>query len=399
MMKITLGDLYSLKNHPYSGEFTNIKISGLASMTPPILVVSEILNIPKQHDTETGKVKSGQVKCIFYSHKSHHFEDIWISINDIKPLAQKKAEESAGEQVNHEIPTADFLLEKYSNPGAIAEIRKEFLNAQVILKSCDLELGKLKTTFSQTENKPTDKVTAHLDFLPPVLTVTDVKTNEEKHSYNPKSGNLRKIFSTYLLKCKWFNPMSGSFSECLLPIDAVKKIIPVDIISMKEAIKEKQIFRHDLHKDILVESNISISHTYIQPLEILFNHYSYQIRYYDIFRNRYSKMDVSAVVFEQKEKLKIDDLILEKFPEYKKELENYTTIKDFSYEKNQFYRITYRDLHGTITKRIIYLKEFVPNKILIADCFLRNGEERHFRLDENALLKLEVLNQNLFIYK
>ncbi len=396
-MKITLGDLYSLKNHPYSGEFTNIKISGLASMTPPILVVSEILNIPKQHDTETGKVKSGQVKCIFYSHKSHQFEDVWISINDIKPLAQKKVEESAGEQVNHEIPTADFLLGKYSNPGAIEEIRKEFLNAQVILKSCDLELGKLKTTFSQTENKPADKVTAHLDFLPPVLTVIDVKINEEKHSYNPKSGNLRKLFSTYLLKCKWFNPISGSFSEYLLPLDAVKKIIPVDITQMKEAIKEKQIFRHDLNKDILVESKKSISHTYIQPLEIIFNHYVHQIRYYDIFRNRYSKIDVSAVVFEQRERLKRDDLILEKFPEYKKEIEDYSKLRDIPFKINQFYRITYRDLHGTITKRIIYLKEFVPNKILIADCFLRNGEERHFRLDENALLKLEVLNQNFFI--
>jgi len=397
MLKIRLGDLYSLKNHPYSGELTKVKISGLASMTPPILVVSEILNIPKQHDTETGKIKSGQVRCIFYSHKSHQFENIWISINDVKPLVQNNLEESPGELGIHEISTADFLLEKYSNPGTIEEVRKEFINEQVILKSCDLELGKFKTTYSQTGNKPTEKVTAHLDFLPPVLTVIDLKLNEEKHSYNPKSGNLKKIFSTYLLKCKWYNPISGSFSEGFLPLDAVKKIASVNINPMREAIKEKQIFRYDLNKDILVESKKSLSHIYIQPLEIIFNHYLYQIRYYDIFRDRYSKVDVSAVVFEQNEILKIDDLIIEKFPEYKKELEEYTKINDIPFKINEYYRINYRDLHGNITKRIIYLKEFVPNKILIADCFLRNGEERHFRIDESALLKVEALNQAFFI--
>lgn len=401
MMTIRLGDLYSLKNHPYKEDQRNIKIAGLASMTPPILVVSEILNSPKQHDVETGIIKPKQVKCIFYSHKSHNFENSWFSVNDIKLIGENNTNAERGEQYNDEIVTKNTVLSKYSNPSIIEEIKKEFLNNQVILKSCDLELGKLKITYSQTEYKSSDKVTAHLNFLPPVLTVIDVKVNDDKISYNPKSGNFKKIFSTYLLKCKWYNPNTDSFSEDYIPIDAIQKIEAPDLNLVATAIINNNIFRHDLRKnekkiDIFKESSNTLSHIYLQPLEIIFNHYKYQIRYYDIFRDRYSKMDLSALIIDE-DKMTMDDLILEKIPEYKKELEDYTKIKDFPFKINQYYRINYRDLSGNITKRIIYLKEYFPNKVLIADCLLRNGEERHFRLDENAILKLEVLNQAFFI--
>ncbi|WP_454046489.1 hypothetical protein [Chryseobacterium sp. Marseille-Q8038] len=57
MKRIKLGDLYSLRNHPYGNGLTNVKISALAPMTPPILVVSEILNSPKEYDPETGREK------------------------------------------------------------------------------------------------------------------------------------------------------------------------------------------------------------------------------------------------------------------------------------------------------------------------------------------------------
>lgn len=395
-MNIRLGDLYSLKNHPYSIDLNNIKIAGLATMTPPILVVTEILNSPKQYDIETGLIKSGQVKCIYYCHKNHKFENLWLSMSDIKLIDEDKTTGiNRDEKVNEEIVTKNVTLNKFENPSIIEEIKKNYLNKQVILKSCDLELGKLKTTFSQTEYKSSDKITAHLDFLPPVLTVIDVKLNEEKKSFNSKSGNLKKISSVYLLKCKWYNPLSGSFSEEFIPIETVQEITNFDLNSIKEAISKKNIFRYDLSKDILVESQKSLKHIYIQPLEIIFNHYKYEVRYYDVFRDKYAKIDLSNFVLGD-DLLTMDDFIIEKVPEYKKDLEDYTKIKDYIFEKNNFYRIIYRDLQGNTTKRIIYVKEFIKNKVVIADCILRKGEERHFRIDDSAILKLEILNQAFF---
>lgn len=396
-MNIRLGDLYSLKNHPYSIDSNKIKIAGLATMTPPIMVISEILNSPKQHDIETGLIKSGQVRCMYYCHKNHKFENLWFSMSDIKLIDEDNTKGTdRDDQINEEIVTKNVVLNKFENPSIIEEIKNKFLNKQVILKSCDLELGKLKTTFSQTEYKSSDKITAHLDFLPPVLTVIDVKLNDEKKSFNPKSGNLKKIYSVYLLKCKWYNPLSGSFSEDFIPIETVQEIQIIDLNPIKEAINKKYIYRYDLSKDILVESQKSLKHIYVQPLEIIFNHYKYEVRCYDIFRDKYAKIDLYNFVLGE-DFLTIDDFIMEKIPEYIKDLEDYTKVQDYIFEKNNFYRIIYRDLQGNTTKRIIYVKEFIQNKVVIADCLLRKGEERHFRIDDSAILKLEVLNQNFFI--
>lgn len=395
-MNTRLGDLYSLKNHPYDNNLNKIKIAGLASMTPPIVVVSEILNSPKQYDTDTGIIKSGQVRCIFYSHKNHKFENLWFNTKDLKLIEKNDNEVNREDKVNDEIVTKDIVLNRFDNPSILKDIKNEFLNKQVILNSCDLELGKLKTTFSQTEYKSSDKITAHLDFLPPVLTVIDVKLNDEKIGFNPKSGNLKKITSVYLLKCKWYNSLSGAFSEDFIPINTVQILPDVDLNPIKEAISNKNIFRYDIEKDILKESTKSLKHIYVLPLEIIFNHYKYEVRYYDIFRDRFSKMKIDDVMWDE-DKMIVDDLILDKIPEYKKDLEEFSKIKDFVFEKSKFYRIIYRDLQGNTTKRIIYVKEFIKDKVVIADCLLRNGEERHFRIDENAILKLEVLNQDFFI--
>lgn len=392
-MNIRLGDIYSLKNHPYTAELNNIKIAGLATMTPPILVVSEILNTPKQHDTETGLVKSGQVKCIFYSHKTHKFENLWFNMTDIKLIEENKTVENRDDKINEEIVTKNVILNKFAKATIIEEVKKLFLNKQVLLKSCDLELGKLKSTFSQSEYKPSDKITAHLDFLPPVMTVIDVKVNDEKVLFNPKSGNQKKIISFYLLKCKWYNSSTSSFSEDFIPVEAVQKVKIDDIKTIEIAIKNKNIFRYDLTKNdkIMVnESGKALTHVYIQPLELIFNHYKYQLKYYDIFRDQYSKMDLSNIILGE-DNMTIQDLIIGKIPEYSKDLEDYSKVKDYIFKTDIFYRIIYRDLQGNTTKRIIYVKEFIQNKVIIADCLLRKGEERHFRIDDSAILKLEIL--------
>lgn len=374
MSKIRLGDLYSLNNHPYELGLKDVKIAALANMTPPIFVVSEILNSSKEFDSETGKEKFKQIKCIFYSHKSHKFESLWLNIKHVKPITKT-------ENVK---------------PISIEDIKKTFLNNQVILKSCDYELGKLKTTFVKTDYKSSQKVNSHLDFLPPVLTVIDVKKNDEKVGYNPKSGNLRKITSEILLKCKWYNPLSGGFSEDFIPLETVemiKSVINLEMIS--NLISNKTFFRNVFTNHIELESGINLQHSYIQPIELIFNHYKYKLKYFDFFKTKYDEMDLSEINFDD-DIVGLNDLIIDKIPEYKTNLQEFTTISDFVFKKNKYYRITYKDQQDRITRRVIFVKEFVAKKVIIADCLLRDGEERHFRLKEGSMLKIEILESKYF---
>ena len=325
MSYIKIGDIFSLKNHPYTTENTQIKISALAQMTPPLLVVTEILNSSNEYDTETGEKKSKQVKCIFYSHKTHKFETYWFNPDQLKAI--KKKYEINGDSINlheksGEVNTKDEIdlnnlgIEAPKNES-LFKLKKHYLNRQVILKSCDYELGKQKSTFEEKENKSSQKISAHLDFLPPVLTVIDVKKNEDKIAYNPKTGNQKKISSFFLLKCKWYNPSSGGFSEDFLPIEAVE-IIPdvLSIDNVKTLIADKSLFRLDLEKPIELEGGNKIYHTYIQATDLVFNHYKYKLKYFDLFKNKYSETDLSEVDFKRNQ-ISFDDFILEKVPEYK----------------------------------------------------------------------------------
>ena len=403
MSYIKIGDIFSLKNHPYTTENTQIKISALAQMTPPLLVVTEILNSSNEYDTETGEKKSKQVKCIFYSHKTHKFETYWFNPDQLKAI--KKKYEINGDSINlheksGEVNTKDEIdlnnlgIEAPKNES-LFKLKKHYLNRQVILKSCDYELGKQKSTFEEKENKSSQKISAHLDFLTPVLTVIDVKKNEDKIAYNPKTGNQKKISSFFLLKCKWYNPSSGGFSEDFLPIEAVE-IIPdvLSIDNVKTLIADKSLFRLDLEKPIELEGGNKIYHTYIQATDLVFNHYKYKLKYFDFFKNKYSETDLSEVDFKRNQ-ISFDDFILEKVPEYKNDKQDFTSVKDYEFEIDKFYRITYNDVMGRVTRRVIFIKEYIKEKIVIADCLLRNGEERHFRI-KDGILKIEALNSVFF---
>jgi len=403
MTKIKIGDLVSLKNHPYDIGFSDVKISALAHMTPPILVVSEINNSSKEFDTETGEEKNKQVKCIFYSHKSYRFESYWFNINFIKLIYSFDEEENIIEEKNTEIKTSNIenlnsVGIKYPKSTLISDLRNKFLNKEVILRSCDHELGKLKTTFSKTDNKSSQKLNSHLDFLPPVLTVIDVKINDEKISYNPKSGNQKKIFSNFLLKCKWYNSLGGNFSEEFIPIETillVEKTNAVELLS--ELILTKMYFRHPFENHIVLENGLILEHSYIQPCELIFNHYKYKLKYFDFFKTRFFEIDLSEIgLNEDTEGFELSDFITQKIPFYDNLEEEFISSKDYEFEKDNYYRITYRDQLERITKRVIFVKEFIAKQILIADCLLRDGEERHFRLKEESMLKIEKLDSSFF---
>jgi hypothetical protein len=410
MTKIRIGDLVSLKNHPFGLDSDNVKISAFAAMTPPILVVSEIMNSTVEFDGGTGDEKPKQVKCIFYSHKSHKFENYWFNVKQLKIISEFNFGDNEDKEKNDVVSktskkgefdaTSDSNLSdigiEYPKSKILGELKKDFLNKQVILKSCDHELGKIKTTFSQVDNKLSQKVNSHLDFLPPVLTVIDVKLNDEKISFNTKSGNQKKIISYFLLKCKWYNPSSGAFSEDFIPIETVLIIPAIKSLELiSELILNKLFLKQKFQNHIVLESGIVFDHSYIQPIELIFNHYYYKLRYYDFFKNKFNEIELLKIDLDG-ETVELSDFITEKIPEYKTQLQDFSNVKDYVFDVGSYYRITYKDLQDKITRRVILVKEFIKGKVIIADCLLRDGEERHFRLTDGSILKVEVLDSAFF---
>lgn len=393
-----IGTLCSLMNHPYSLENTNVKISALAQTTPPIMVVVELLNPDNKFDTESGEAKQQQVRCVFYSHKTNKYEYFWFNTNQLKLILNP--------QVEHQLKKDDLsenenilseLGVKYLKNSSIDEIKKAFLLKQVILKSCDLELGKKKTTFEEEGSKAKSKVNAHLDFLPPVMTVIDVKLSDEKIKYDSKSGAQKKITSNFLLKCKWFNPNSTTFSEDFLPLESLNIILlQTDIIKqINDCIHNNKLIEFAYTSPLKLASNdLELKHTFIQPLELIFNHYQYKLKYYDLFKSKYSEEEISNITIGKT--IDSENIISNKTPRYDILKQDFVKTDDFEFTVEEFYRITYKDAHDRITKRIIYVNDFAKNKVIIADCLFRNGEERHFIPKQNNVLKIEELDQSIF---
>jgi hypothetical protein len=84
MSKFSLGDIVALNSHPYDQFLTSVIISGEPQLLSPLMVIIEVLNDTRnQYDEKTGeeisKTGNSQCKCIWFSNKSHQFEETWVS--------------------------------------------------------------------------------------------------------------------------------------------------------------------------------------------------------------------------------------------------------------------------------------------------------------------------------
>lgn len=403
MSNFIIGSLCSIKNHPFTVNNTDITISALAQMTPPVMVITEILNPDYKFDTDSRDENKMQLRCIFYSHKTGKYESFWFNSNQLKLIFQENTQ--LDDRVM--IENVDFsendkeLLQsgiKHLKGSNIKLIKNLFLQKQVVLKSCDIELGKKKTTFEEENLKAKSKINAHLDFLPPVMTVIDVKCNEEKIKHNSKDGKQKKIMSNFQLKCKWFNPNLNTFSEDFLPIESVMMINMDNSIieELSRCIIEKKLFEFSYDIPLVLECGNELHRTLIQPIELTFNHHKYHLKYYDFFKSAYDKTDVSKI--DIRELMNLNVIISNKLPRYEKDF-GFLTTDEFVYKTGHFYRITYKDTQDKISKRVIYVLQYVVDKVIIADCLLRDGAERHFKPSSSNILKIEELYQSLFDLK
>lgn len=205
--KLELGDIVSLKSHPYQIKYFEPKVGAYAHFTPPLMIVIEILN-KTTHDTLTGIKDSNQYKCLFYSTKDGKFEKLWFKGEELKYIDNFLEEEK-------------FKVNTFS----ISELKKNLIGKEIVLQTVDLELGKKKTFLDTVDSRSKMKVSNLLDYLPPVASILDIKYEDDHTKYNEKNGKLTSKKYKLQAKIRWLNNESGKFSEETIPLKCLKLVI------------------------------------------------------------------------------------------------------------------------------------------------------------------------------
>lgn len=383
MDKLNIGDLVSLKSHPFN-IFNESLIGAFVDNTPPIMVISEVLKSnsydteSEEVDTETNKVKKlpNQYLCYFYSSKTSSFEKQWFKQNEIK-------------KIDSDIETNQEKVTKTEDKVSLLNKYKDNL---VVLKSADLELSKKKTTWSRTKEEDINKTQAFLEFLSPVMTVIDVVENQNynKDRINPKNGEIKRESCKFLLKCKWFNPIKQTFSEEIIPYKILQRVEfnsnKIEVI--ERGINTKNVFQL-IEKDlnITLENSKNSFYKYIVELkEVVIQNHLIKIFYKNLINNKIESKTIENLEITDLEK-EFKQFVDSEFPNYK--TNKYNNPLDLKWEKDKFYKIDYLDKKGKFTTRIITnckVEEFQTEdddkevKFVIANCLLRDGKIRHFRV-------------------
>jgi hypothetical protein len=383
MDKLNIGDLVSLKSHPFN-IFNESLIGAFVDNTPPIMVISEVLKSnsydteSEEVDTETNKVKKlpNQYLCYFYSSKTSSFEKHWFKQNEIK-------------KIDSDIETNQEKVTKTEDKVSLLNKYKDNL---VVLKSADLELSKKKTTWSRTKEEDINKTQAFLEFLPPVMTVIDVVENQNfnKDRVNPKNGEIKRESCKFLLKCKWFNPIKQTFSEEIIPYKILQLVEfnSNKIEFIEKGINTKNVFQL-IEKDLnisLENSRYSFNKYIIELKEVVIQNHLMKIFYKNLINNKIeSKIIENLEIIDSEKEFK--QFVDSEFPNYSNS--EYNNPLKLEWQKDKFYKIDYLDKKGKFTTRIITnckVEEFETEddekdvKFVIANCLLRDGKIRHFRL-------------------
>jgi uncharacterized protein YodC (DUF2158 family) len=368
-IKPSIGDIVALKSHPYSSTQHDILIGGESQLLSPLMIVVETVgDAHHSYDENIGmqiqeKGKTCQCKCIWYSTKSHQFEETWLSSKVLKKIKAQEKSDSIVKSIEY---------------GTL-----------VTLKSAKLELSKQKSSFLIESQREKSTINPVLSFVSPVMQVIGTSKSDSKDpKFDSKTGNARSV-SELLVKCKWFNGSSDKMSEKLIPIEALVILPPVDedVLNQIEGLIASKSY---------LKVKIGSKETVFTPQKIKYTHGFYSIVGYDHLQNRVIEIELGdlKMPFEKYE------LVQELYPNFK--LEEHpdsqieTGIKKAISQK-KYIRIKYKDRIGNVTTRTvspydthIILEPFTNDSIyLIGYCLLRNAE-RYFKIER--ILSLEIFS-------
>lgn len=375
MIIFDIGDTVTFNSHPYFPhpfEKTSVVISGESTLTPPFMVIGEILvhrkgNYDPQDGAEIFKKDSISCKCYWYNHDAQQFEESWFLESQLK-LIQKK------EEVNNE----------------------ELLCSKVIFKTAALEVGKKKSAKSTKNGFASTTETFINSFVAPVMQVIQVKKAENKEpKYHEETGKPLRIVDKYQVKCKWYNPRAQKFSEKFLPINLVQRVpsyTQENLEYIQKSVENQSTY-------LITQENRSP--ILFQVKSVFFLNGWYYFKGYDFIKNSSHSVPIDP---ENLLSEVVDSVITERWPDFDESNELIYLTDFLKINKSKPYlQIQYESYHGEVTTRTISkwkIEDFkLPNtgdpeksifvSHLVAYCHLRDAERR-FRLDK--IRKVNVLN-------
>jgi hypothetical protein len=285
MESFKIGDIVSSNQHPYFETYQKSIISGEHLMTPPMMVVVEVLLILKnEHSEESGEkiLEEGMAncKCIWFSSKTYQFEDHWFYSNQLKHIKEKKR-------------NSDEIELK--------------VGATVSLKTIKLELKKKKSSLSvehsYNESKDKKSITSLLSFVSPVMQVLQIKKTESKEiKFDMKSGKQKRFYPKTEVKCKWFNPSADKFTE---------KFLPLEVLLVLPMIGNKKI--DEINMVIYNRGILVTEQTLFRPSAIYFRSGFYLLSGFDFIKNKSIDIPISDDFVVKTEK----DLYVKIAPDFK----------------------------------------------------------------------------------
>jgi len=284
--KYKIGDIVSLITHPYTEDILSFKLSGDPQFVPPLLIIVEIIltyDEAEKGNHESLYVSKIQYKCLWYSSKAHEFEETWLFENNLKLIISK----------GNSLRKTDFVLKERGNTPTMGA-----------LKTHEIELGKIKVTYSLNENAIEVNSNSNtisnslLTYLSPLLNVLEILSRKEfdpKENFFYKNTNYRRRFMPdYFVKCKWFNPGANKFSEKVFPIDALVLLKGVRIALLNK------INSAITNEKILFVKSKSINKTrIIIPQSLINRNGTYLLKGYDAIENRsteHNLLDIKIVL-------------------------------------------------------------------------------------------------------
>jgi len=264
----SIGDIVSLKSHPYQHGVTNIIISGDHIMIPPLMVVLDILKTQQNILGSAGKVDTFIYTCTYFSPKIYEFKAVQVIENDLKLIQSN-----------------DFTINK--------NILKR--GDKIALKSMEFELAKKKSSLTYEDNSiSTDNgsttINSLLSYLPPVLQVIDVKRHKSKNpTVNKKTGEITRDVNEWDIVYLMFDPITNKKIEAILPLEALNLIEEVD----EEILKL-------IYDTILSSGYLSIqsykTDSFVKPRNVANRGGMYFLRAYDYLSNKVEELNLLDII-------------------------------------------------------------------------------------------------------
>lgn len=361
--EIPLGTIVANLAHPYSADNTNVLITTYAHFTPPLMIVLEKnYGVAKYNPITGDKEDNDSYRCLYYLSISGGFELQWFKRRELKKISGGNLD----------------LFNNAKDKG-IDKLKKELLGKMAILTNVDLELDKKKIWSDNEGGISKEKVNNLLDYLPPLASIIDVKLNEDHQKYNEKNGKIIHRKSKVLVKLRWLNNITSKYSEDFVPLAALK-IIDKQLELRNYSKKLTYLYSDPIN---LEESGITVSKVPLVIESIIWKHYYYIYRFQNLFTKQLKDVNYDEVLDETDLRHIINN------SSFLNDFVNKFTQTPDEQLKDRWFEIQYSDRNDRFTQRFIRIIEIFKEvqedgnekRFIKANCLLRNGKIRHFRIE------------------